>query len=225
MKNKMKFCLGGISGALFVLLILLVRTVDVDAIGPEGSSVGFSKINGAVKDTFSYNETWYKITQYLGYAALAIAGGFALLGLVQLIRRKSLFKVDKNIIALGVLFAVVIILYVMFNKIAVNYRPVILPDEGVLEASYPSSHTVLTCVVMGGTMLQLPYYIKNQGLRLALNTILALIILLTVGGRLVSGAHWLTDILGGILLSSCLLFVFSGVLDKIESTEKQETVV
>ena len=225
MKNKMKFCLGGISGALFVLLILLVRTVDVDAIGPEGSSVGFSKINGAVKDTFSYNETWYKITQYLGYAALAIAGGFALLGLVQLIRRKSLFKVDKNIIALGVLFALVIILYVMFNKIAVNYRPVILPDEGVLEASYPSSHTVLTCVVMGGTMLQLPYYIKNQGLRLALNTILALIILLTVGGRLVSGAHWLTDILGGILLSSCLLFVFSGVLDKIESTEKQETVV
>ena len=225
MKNKMKFCLGGISGALFVLLILLVRTVDVDAIGPEGSSVGFSKINGAVKDTFSYNETWYKITQYLGYAALAIAGGFALLGLVQLIRRKSLFKVDKNIIALGVLFAVVIILYVMFNKITVNYRPVILPDEGVLEASYPSSHTVLTCVVMGGTMLQLPYYIKNQGLRLALNTILALIILLTVGGRLVSGAHWLTDILGGILLSGCLLFVFSGVLDKIESTEKQETVV
>ena len=225
MKNKMKFCLGGISGALFVLLILLVRTVDVDAIGPEGSSVGFSKINGAVKDTFSYNETWYKITQYLGYAALAIAGGFALLGLVQLIRRKSLFKVDKNIIALGVLFAVVIILYVMFNKITVNYRPVILPDEGVLEASYPSSHTVLTCVVMGGAMLQLPYYIKNQGLRLALNTILALIILLTVGGRLVSGAHWLTDILGGILLSGCLLFVFSGVLDKIESTEKQETVV
>ena len=225
MKNKMKFCLGGISGALFVLLILLVRTVDVDAIGPEGSSVGFSKINGAVKDTFSYNETWYKITQYLGYAALAIAGGFALLGLVQLIRRKSLFKVDKNILALGVLFAVVIILYVMFNKITVNYRPVILPEEGVLEASYPSSHTVLTCVVMGGAMLQLPYYIKNQGLRLALNTILALIILLTVGGRLVSGAHWLTDILGGILLSGCLLFVFSGVLDKIESTEKQETVV
>lgn len=225
MKNKMKFCLGGISGALFVLLILLVRTVDVDAIGPEGSSVGFSKINGAVKDTFSYNETWYKITQYLGYAALAIAGGFALLGLVQLIRRKSLFKVDKNIIALGVLFTVVIILYVMFNKIAVNYRPVILPDEGVLEASYPSSHSVLTCVVMGGAMLQLPYYVKNQGLRLALNTILALIILLTVGGRLVSGAHWLTDILGGVLLSGCLLFVFSGVLDKIESTEKQETVV
>ncbi|MBO6162715.1 MAG: phosphatase PAP2 family protein [Eubacterium sp.] len=221
----MKFCLGGISGALFVLLILLVRTVDVDAIGPEGSSVGFSKINGAVKDTFSYNETWYKITQYLGYAALAIAGGFALLGLVQLIRRKSLFKVDKNIIALGVLFTVVIILYVMFNKIAVNYRPVILPDEGVLEASYPSSHSVLTCVVMGGAMLQLPYYVKNQGLRLALNTILALIILLTVGGRLVSGAHWLTDILGGVLLSGCLLFVFSGVLDKIESTEKQETVV
>lgn len=225
MKNKMKVCLGGISGALFVLLILLVRTVDVDAIGPEGSSVGFSKINGAVKDTFSYNETWYKITQYLGYAALAIAGGFALLGLVQLIRRKSFFKVDKNIIALGVLFAVVIILYVMFNKIAVNYRPVILPDEGVLEASFPSSHTVLTCVVMGGAMLQLPYYVKNQGLRLALNTILALIILLTVGGRLVSGAHWLTDILGGVLLSGCLLFVFSGVLDKIESTEKQETVV
>ena len=225
MKNKMKFCLGGISGALFVLLILLVRTVDVDAIGPEGSSVGFSKINGAVKDTFSYNETWYKITQYLGYAALAVAGGFALLGLVQLIRRKSLFKVDKNIIALGVLFTVVIILYVMFNKIAVNYRPVILPDEGVLEASYPSSHSVLTCVVMGGAMLQLPYYVKNQGLRLALNTILALIILLTVGGRLVSGAHWLTDILGGVLLSGCLLFVFSGVLDKIESTEKQETVV
>lgn len=225
MKNKMKFCLGGISGALFVLLILLVRTVDVDAIGPEGSSVGFSKINGAVKDTFSYNETWYKITQYLGYAALAIAGGFALLGLVQLIRRKSFFQVDKNIIALGVLFTVVIILYVMFNKIAVNYRPVILPEEGVLEASYPSSHTVLTCVVMGGAMLQLPYYVKNQGLRLALNTILALIILLTVGGRLVSGAHWLTDILGGVLLSVCLLFVFSGVLDKIESTEKQETVV
>ena len=225
MKVKTKFCLGGICGALFALLILLVRTVEVKPIGPEGSSVGFAGINEAVKDTFSYNETWYKITQYLGYAALAIAGGFALLGLVQLITRKSLFKVDGNILALGVMFAVVLILYVAFNKIAVNYRPVILPDEGELEASFPSSHTVLTCVVMGGTMLQLPYYVKNQGLRLALNTVLALIILLTVGGRMVSGAHWLTDILGGILLSGALLFVFSGVLDKIESTAKPETVV
>ena len=222
MKPKHKYIIAVVFGVLFLGFIVLLRTVDVDAIGPEGTKVGFAGLNGAVAKTFGYNEVWYRLTQLLGYASLALAGGVAIVGLVQLIQRKSLLKVDINLLFTGGLYIIVLIIYVLFSKIAVNYRPVILPDEGKLEPSFPSSHTMLACVVMGSVILLIPKYVKSVTVKWAAVTVLALAMMLTVVGRLLSGAHWLTDIAGGVMISICLLSLYSAIMDQYGPNNSME---
>ena len=48
---------------LFIIVtmyIILVKTVDVQAIGPNGSVVGFATINGWFHQMIGLNDTWYK---------------------------------------------------------------------------------------------------------------------------------------------------------------------
>ena len=128
-----------ITGALFAALIVLLGRYDVAAIGPAGTEVGFSHINQMVHDLTGVNMIWYEITDYIGYGAIAICGMFALAGFVQMIKRRSLLKVDREIWALGGLFIAVIGCYVLFEKYIVNYRPIIMPGETAPEASFPSA--------------------------------------------------------------------------------------
>ena len=210
--KKGKMISSVICAALFAVLIVLVKTVDVQQIGPEGSSIGFAGINKAMNDATGLNMTLYKITEVLGLLALAVAGCFALLGLVQLIKRKSFAKVDPEIYALAGLYVVVLALYVIFEKVIINYRPVIMPDEEHVEASFPSSHTMLGIVIMGSTFIIIDKYIKNESICKSVRIVSILILIAIVFGRLFSGVHWLTDILGGVLISSALLFIFSSVI-------------
>ena len=209
--SKVKFICAGILFILFIVLILLLKKVDVATVGPEQTSVGFSGLNKSFHEMTGENMTLYKITDYLGYAALAVVGVFGLMGLIQLIQRKSLFKVDHAILALGVLYIVVMGMYVLFEKVIINYRPVIMEGDAHVEASFPSSHTVLAVVVLGSAMMMLSDYIQADGLRLALELLCIVVMVFLVIGRLFSGVHWLTDIIGGTLISGALLFLFAGV--------------
>ena len=144
-----KFANSYIFGFLFVIFSLWIRLFDVQPVGPEGSSIGFAALNVAVHDFFGMHLFWDKLTQALGLLAIAVAGVFAVTGLVQLIQRKSLLKVDKKILMLGVIYILVILLYALFEKVPFNYRPVVLdPAEG-LEPSYPSTHTMLILTIFG----------------------------------------------------------------------------
>lgn len=219
MNRKKGFALSGVFWALFFILIVLVKTVDVAAIGPEGTEIGLSHLNAAVRDAFGFHLAWYKLTQGFGLLAIGVAAAFALVGLVQLARRKSFWKVDREIGALGILYALVAVLYALFEVAVVNYRPVVMPDEAHVEASFPSSHTMLVCVVMGSAILLAQRYLggRNQrGLRAAAEGTGALVIALTVFGRLASGVHWFTDILGGVLLSAALLALYAGFIEEPE---------
>ena len=211
MKNTGKFLLSGISGILFVLLIVLLRLVDVSSIGPEGTSIGFSHLNQFFFVLFFFIMLWYNITDWLGITAILVAFAFAVTGLVQLIKRRSLLKVDKEIFVLGGLYILVIGIYVLFEKIIINYRPVIMPGCTEPEASFPSSHTMIVCVIIGSAMILLSRYIKKKTLCRVLQVICFAIIVITVVGRLLSGVHWFTDILGGILISTALVALFSGI--------------
>lgn len=204
---------------LFAVLIVLVKTVDVQQIGPEGTSIGFAGINKTMNEATGLNMTLYKITEVLGLLALAVAGCFALLGLVQLIKRKSFAKVDPEIYALAGLYVVVLMLYVIFEKVIINYRPVIMPDEEHVEASFPSSHTMLGFVIMGSTFIVIDKYIKNESICKSIRIVSILILIAIVLGRLFSGVHWLTDILGGVLISSALLFIFSAVIGALNKNK------
>lgn len=202
----------GIGLLLTVILIALVRLVDVAPIGADGTSIGLSHLNQFVFDLFGVNMLWYNITDWLGVAAVLTGFVFAVTGLVQLIKRRSLLKVDREILALGGLYIVVIGLYLFFENVIVNYRPIIMPDNTRPEASFPSSHTMLVCVIMGSAAMLINRYIRNKPLNRILRAVCYVIIGVTVVGRLIAGVHWFTDILGGILISVTLLSLYEEVI-------------
>ena len=211
MKNNRNLLFAAVSGLSAALLIILVRFVDVRPIGPEGTSIGLSYLNQFVFDRFGVNMLWYEITDWLSVAAVLTAFLFALTGTVQLIKRRSLLKVDRAILALGGMYIIVTGLYILFEVLIVNYRPIIMPGGTGPEASFPSSHTMLVCVIMGSAMMLIDRYIAVKTLRGLLRIICAVIIGVTVIGRSIAGVHWFTDILGGILISASLLALFAEV--------------
>lgn len=194
---------------LSILFIFAVTAIDVQAIGPNGTSVGFAGINGAVANAVGSNMIWYKITQLLGYLAIVIFAFFAICGVVQIVKRRSLFKVDQDLLVMAYMFIILFLLYILFDKIAINYRPMLMPGETSLEASFPSSHTMLALCVFGTTWL---FFKRRLGQGRAYNIIRIMMIVLmvvTIVGRLLSGAHWLTDIIGGILISGTLVSFYA----------------
>jgi len=208
MKRK-NLSLAAVFAALFVILLILVRTVDVAAIGPAGTSVGLSGLNRAAHEGIGVDLRLYSATQILGYLAIALALAFACVGLVQLIRRRGLRKVDRPILALGGLYAALAVLYAFFEKVIVNFRPVLMPGASEPEASFPSSHTMLACVIFGSAALLAGRYLRRAPLKRALAVLCWLLAAATVLLRLASGVHWLTDVVAGALLSGALLSLYA----------------
>jgi len=195
--------------AAFVLWTVLVSFVDIRAIGPNGSSVGFAALNGYVHKFTGVNFHLYTITDWLGFVPIGVAFGFAILGLVQWIKRKSLLKVDRSLLVLGGFYVVVLAAYIFFEIVVINYRPTLI--DGYLEASYPSSTTMLVMCVMPTAMMQLRARIKNHVFRRCVMITIAVFIVFMVIGRLVSGVHWLSDIIGGALISAGLVMIYASV--------------
>ena len=197
--------------AVFVLWTVLVCFVDVRAIGPQESSVGFATLNGYIHDLTGVNMRLYVITDWLGLVPIGVAFGFAVLGLVQWIKRKSLLKVDRSILTLGGFYIVVMAVYILFEIVVINYRPTLI--GGYLEASYPSSTTMLVMCVMPTAMMQFSKRIKNELFRRCVMFIIIAFIVFMVIGRLVSGVHWITDIIGGALLSAGIVLMYCAISD------------
>ena len=192
--------------AAFAIWTLLIKLVDVQAIGPKGSSVGFAALNSFVHELFGVNMTLYTITDWLGLVPFVFVFGFAILGLCQWIKRKSLAKVDKSIFVLGGFYVVVMMAFLSFEFFVINYRPVLI--EGILEASYPSSTTMLVTCVMPTAVMQFNARIKNSALRRTVAVLLIAFMVFMVVGRLISGVHWFSDIFGGLLLSAGLVLAY-----------------
>lgn len=211
---KQKITLAVLCFALFAALIVLVSGVDVAAIGPQETAVGLSHVNQAVHEALGENLSFYKITKLLGYAVLLLAACFALWGAVQCVQRKSLKKVDRSLWLLAGLYAATAVLYVLFEKIIVNYRPMLLPGETAPAASFPSTHTMLFCVILGSAAILAGRYIQAPQTRRLVQTVCVVLIAAGVILRLASGVHWFTDIVGGVLISGAMLFVFSALLDR-----------
>ena len=206
MKKKKILYAGLFMLAAFVVWTFAVALVDVEPIGPQGSSVGFASLNGFFHNLTGVNMHLYNVTDWLSVVPLGFVGGFAVLGVLQLLKRKNLLKVDFSILALGAFYVVVITAFIFFEKVVINCRPVLI--DGLLEASYPSSTTMLVMTVIPTAMMQFNERIKNKSIRLLLNSVLAVFTAFMVIGRLVSGVHWLTDIIGGALLSAGLVMVY-----------------
>lgn len=190
--------------------IYLVKVYDVSAIGPNNSKVGFSTINSFfIKHVGTHMEI-YKLTELLGYVILLLVLLYGLVGLIELVKRKSLFKVDREIICVGILYVLMISVYVFFEKFIINYRPVLIDNE--LEASFPSSHTMLSLCTIISSLIISRKYIKNIKFYNVTVFISMLLLTLVFAGRTISGVHYLSDIIGGVLISITLLSYFYTIL-------------
>jgi undecaprenyl-diphosphatase len=207
------------SGCLFVLSIVytvLVSVVDKAPIGPNETSVGFSAMNKAFADAIGLNLTWDKITDLFMGIALLVALSFVVIGFIQLIQRKSLLKVDKAILVLAGVYVLVVILYVVFDKFALNYRPYLLPDETELEASFPSSHVLVICTILSTAISAWSViFYEKKVLFNVLRFCAIIVMLLAVAGRALAGVHWITDIIAGVIYSATIACIYMTILVKI----------
>ena len=211
------------AGSLFVLAVLFtifVKVIDVAAIGPKNSEVGFASINKFFWNLTGENTVWYKISDILGYFALLIAVFYVGLGVYQLIKNKSFKKVNRNIYLLGAFYSLVGLTYIFFEIVVVNFRPILI--DGVLEASYPSSHTMLAlCICLSGVIVNNKLFNKNLVLKIV-NIALIVLGSVVVITRYLSGAHWFTDILGALIISALLLVVFKITVGIFETKNNKQ---
>ena len=198
---------------LSIIFTLLVVKFDVKSVGVNATNIGFSSLNTFVFSKIGTSNIWYNITEVLGYIALVLVFIYGLYGAYDLIKKKCILKVNKDIIILGVFYIIVFGLYILFENIIINYRPILV--DGTLEASYPSSHTLLSICVFGSSILINKKLFANKKINI-INIILLLMMILTVIGRLLSGMHWFTDIIGGVLISSFLLASFNLCINNIK---------
>ena len=208
MKRK-SFYIGFGLLVLFIIWTVALKFVDVQAIGPQGSIVGFATINRFIHNLTGVHMSLYAITDWLGLVPFCFITGFGILGLCQWIKRKSFLEVDYSILALCVFYIIVMVLYIFFEIFVINYRPILI--NGILEASYPSSTTMLVLCVIPSAVLVLDKRIKNSGIRVCADIILYGFLVFMVIGRILSGVHWITDIVGGALFSTGIVLLYEAV--------------
>ena len=218
-----QFIIGTAFLILFILFTGSLKFVSMQPIGPNGSSVAYAGINYYFHRQFPFCPILYTITDWAGVAAILIALCFAMLGLMQWIKRKKIRKVDRSILILGIFYILIFSVYVFFEYHVVNYRPVLI--NGILEASYPSSTTMLTICVLSTAVVQFRRLIQNPRTRNAVTFMCYLFIAFTVIGRVISGVHWFTDIIGGVIISIGAVLLYRSAISFITAKENSKNRV
>lgn len=212
MKKKLLISVSFIT--LYVLFTISLLYVDRKAIGPNNSIVGYSTINNWFHNFTGVNWLLYDITDWGGIPPIILGMIFGVVGLVEWIKRKSIKKVDNFLFVLGGLYIVTFIIYLLFEFMVINRRPVLI--NGYLEASYPSSTTFASIIFMASSIIPIRFYIKNHKLRKILIVIVWVYMLFLIIGRMISGVHWLTDIIGSVFLGTGLVLLYEYFVEKIK---------
>ena len=221
MEKKLKITISVMFAALFGAFIAMLKIVDVQPIGPAGTSVGLATLNGWVHTALDKltagllgsGELFDKVSDLTLLAAFAVAGSFGLIGVIQLIKNRSLFKVSREILGLGVAYLLSGVVYIVFEMVVINYRPVLEAGETFPEASFPSSHTVLAFVVFATAIIAWGKLLENHAaVARALQVCAALLLCVAVVSRLLAGVHWVTDIVAGVIVSLFITSLYSAMV-------------
>ncbi|MDO4493053.1 MAG: phosphatase PAP2 family protein [Clostridia bacterium] len=220
MKQRKRLLSFACFGSAAVLFTLLVAFVGKAPVGPAGTEVGFAGLNNAIAGVFPYNGFFYTVSKLVGFLAIAVAGLFSLLAVLEFVQRKSIRRIDAELLALVCTYALTVALYVLFEVVVVNYRPIIMPGEVMPEASFPSSHTLLAVTIFGSALFAMTRYLKDERVRRIVRVVFLVFIAVMTVGRLVSGVHWFTDILGGVLYSLALISFYRLMLEVFRKSAK-----
>lgn len=203
-----RFCAASVLTALFIALAVTVKFVDTSAIGPNGTVVGLSAVNGAVRDAVGYSETWYALSEALGCFPIGVLLGLVIIGAAELIKTK---KISAELWILAAFYVLLAAIYVAFELIGLNYRPVLLGDEP--EASFPSSHTLLAVFSAASTSSLIARRRQKRGVKIFAVVFLAALCCAEVVARTLSGVHWITDIAASLLLGGALSLFAAALFD------------
>ena len=202
----------------FAVWTVLIMEVDVQAVGPRGTSVGFAGLNTWFHRLTGVHMGIYTVTDWLGLVPIAVCLGFGILGIVQSIKRRNPFKADADLILLGIYYVLVIFAYLFFEMVPINYRPVLI--EGRLEASYPSSTTLLVLTVMPTLVFQASRRLKRGRLQSLIVGLSIVFSVFMAAGRMISGVHWLSDIAGSLILSAGLYYTYKDTVLCVDQRHK-----
>ncbi len=137
---------------------------------------------------------WDKITNIILISSFAVLAIFVILAICQWISRKSLKKVDKELLWFPLPLALVAATYVVFDKFLVlNTRP-----DGSGEPSFPSTHVMVATTIFLLAAIVLPKYIKSKVACAVLYVFMLAFIALVSAGRVLANKHWLSDVLGAL---------------------------
>lgn len=216
MKKKTSYILGTAFALLAVIFTVMTKVYDVAEFTVEGdyetvTEIGFSKINIFFHNLTGVHMNWYDITDKMGIIAIGFGLIFGVIGLYQLIKRRSLWKLDRYIYCLGGTYALLGMLYFAFEKFALNFRPILMDGETSPEASFPSSHTLLICVILITAVIQINRLLNNRILRIVLSIFGIAFTAVAVYGRLYSGVHWFTDIIASLIITASIVFFYVGL--------------
>lgn len=212
---RKKLYLGLTLVIIFIIFTSTLLFVDRRDVGPNSSIVGYATINLWFHNLTGVNLVMYTITDYGGIIPILLGLFFGGVGFIQLISRKNIKKVDFELIILGLFYIIVFLIYLLFEYVVINRRPVII--DGYLEASYPSSTTFLSITFLLSAIIPIKRYIKNKKVQMILIIISYLYMSFLVVGRIVSGVHWLTDIIGSILIGFGLVNLYEYIIIRIKS--------
>ena len=215
---KKGLCITIISFTLFIVLFILLKTVDVKEVGLYGLNHTYYH---------EYNKVLDIISDVIFYIVLAF--NIFLIGFViyKMVKKKE--KIDYKFLVYVLVLSLGIIIWLLFDYVfKINNRPNII--DGKVEASFPSTHVLLTTYIM----LSSPYIflkmdgkkgLENQnklGFEEIITIIFMAIMLVMVILRLYSGMHWLTDCVAGLLLGIFLFGIYYLIISIIKSKESLE---
>ena len=205
-REKRNLSAGLVLLAAFVLWTIMIQYVDVQPAGPDGTEIGFGTVNVWFHQITGVHMAIYTLTDWLGLVPVFICLCFGIMGMIQSVKCRSLRNVESDIILLGVYYVLVIFCYLVFEMVPINYRPILI--NGVLEASYPSSTTLLVLCVMPTLKFQVDRRAGNPLFRKVTTVFVIVFSAFMVTGRLIAGVHWLSDIIGAVLLSFGLYHIY-----------------
>ena len=207
LKHKLLLIVGISLLVLFILFTILVKTVDVAVIGESLTEVGLSSVNNSVYNSLGSSDTFDKISDILLILSFGVGGVFCALGAYRLFKEKRL---DLSLVILGVFYVVLLIAYIAFDHIHINYAPLL--KDGMPKESYPSSHVLASVFVYLSAIIVINENIKNNKFKYSCVIAMLVFAVLMVLFRLLSGWHWFSDILCGELLALALVSIYAVIV-------------